>query len=44
MRAAARTRLGDAVVDLYQNYARTELRLYDEVVTCYERELLFERG
>ncbi|MDX6408602.1 MAG: hypothetical protein QOE13_1673, partial [Gaiellaceae bacterium] len=24
--------------------ARTEQRLFDEVVTCYERERLFERG
>ena len=25
------------------NYASTEQRLFDEVVTCYERERLFER-
>jgi glutamine synthetase len=42
--SAARTLLGDDVVDHYLNYARTEQRLYDEVVTCYERERLFERG
>jgi glutamine synthetase len=42
--AVARTLLGDDVVDHYLNYARTEQRLFDEVVTCYERELLFERG
>ena len=30
--------LGDEVVDHYLNYARTEQRLFDEVVTCYERE------
>ncbi len=40
----ARPALGDDVVDHYLNYARTEQRLFDEVVTCYERERLFERG
>jgi glutamine synthetase len=40
----ARAALGDAVVDHYLNYARTEQRLFDAVVTCYERERLFERG
>src|SRR5919108_775777 len=40
----ARAALGDEVVDHYLNYARTEQRLFDEVVTCYERERLFERG
>ncbi len=40
----AREALGDDVVDHYLNYARTEQRLFDEVVTCYERERLFERG
>ena len=40
----ARTALGDDVVDHYLNYARTEQRLFDEAVTCYERERLFERG
>jgi glutamine synthetase len=40
----ARTALGDDVVDHYLNYARTEQRLFDEVVTCYERERFFERG
>jgi glutamine synthetase len=40
----ARTSLGDDVVDHYLNYARTEQRLFDEVVTCYERERFFERG
>jgi glutamine synthetase len=40
----ARRALGDEVVDHYLNYARTEQRLFDEVVTCYERERLFERG
>jgi glutamine synthetase len=40
----ARTAFGDDVVDHYLNYARTEQRLFDEVVTCYERERMFERG
>jgi glutamine synthetase len=40
----ARAALGDDVVDHYLNYARTEQRLFDEVVTSYERERLFERG
>jgi glutamine synthetase len=40
----ARTLLGGEVIDHYLNYARTEQRLFDEVVTCYERERLFERG
>jgi glutamine synthetase len=40
----ARQALGDEVVDHYLNYARTEQRLFDEVVTCYERERMFERG
>jgi glutamine synthetase len=40
----ARAALGDDVVDHYLNYARTEQRLFDSAVTCYERERLFERG
>ncbi len=40
----ARAAFGDHVVDHYLNYARTEQRLFDEVVTCYERERLFERA
>jgi glutamine synthetase len=36
--------LGAGVVDHYLNFGRTEQRLYDEVVTCYERERMFERG
>jgi len=40
----ARAALGDEVVDHYLTYARTEQRLFDEVVTCYERERMFERG
>ena len=39
-----RQALGEEVVDHYLNYARTEQRLFDEVVTCYERERMFERG
>jgi glutamine synthetase len=40
----ARAAFGDEVVDHYLNYAHTEQRLFDHVVTCYERERLFERG
>jgi glutamine synthetase len=40
----ARAALGDQVVDHYLNYARTEQRLFDETVTCYERERFFERS
>ena len=40
----ARGVLGDEVVDHYLNYGRTEQRLFDEAVTCWERERLFERG
>ena len=40
----AREAFGDDVVDHYLNYAKTEQQLFDEVVTCYERERLFERG
>jgi glutamine synthetase len=40
----ARATLGDEIVDHYLNYARTEQRLFDGVVTCYERERFFERG
>ncbi|HYY03792.1 MAG TPA: glutamine synthetase family protein [Gaiellaceae bacterium] len=40
----AREAFGDEVVDHYLNYARTEQRLFDETVTCYERERLFERA
>ena len=40
----ARAAFGDEVVDHYLNYARTEQRLFDQVVTGYERERLFERG
>jgi glutamine synthetase len=42
--AIARGALGDEVVDHYLNYARIEQQLFDEVVTSYERERLFERG
>src|SRR3954453_6156881 len=40
----AREALGDGVVEHYLNYGRTEQRLFDEAVTCYERERLYERG
>jgi glutamine synthetase len=40
----ARAALGDDVVDHYLNYARIEQRLFDGVVTDWERERLFERG
>jgi len=40
----ARAVFGDDVIDHYLNYARTEQRLFDKVVTTYERERLFERG
>jgi glutamine synthetase len=42
--AVARAAFGDEVVDHYLNYGRTEQRLFDEAVTCWERERLFERG
>jgi glutamine synthetase len=42
--SVARAALGDEVVDHYLNYGRTEQRLFDEAVTCWERERLFERG
>jgi glutamine synthetase len=40
----ARAAFGDEVVDHYLNYGRTEQRLFDGVVTSWERERLFERG
>ena len=40
----ARAAFGDDVVDHYLNYGHTEQRLFDQVVTGYERERLFERG
>jgi glutamine synthetase len=40
----AREAFGDEVFDHYLNYAKTEQRLFDQTVTCYERERLFERG
>ncbi len=42
--SVARAAFGDDVVDHYLNYARTEQRLFDRAVTCYERERFFERG
>ena len=40
----ARVAFGDDVVDHYLTYARAEQRLFDEVVTGYERRRMFERG
>ena len=40
----ARGAFGDDVVDHYLNYARTEQRLFDSVVTDYEIARMFERG
>jgi glutamine synthetase len=40
----ARRAFGDAVHKHYLNYGRTEQRLFDEVVTDYERRRMFERG
>ena len=40
----ARAASGDLVVDHFLNYARTEQEIFDKVVTCWERERLFERG
>jgi len=42
--SVAREAFGDDVVEHYLNYGRVEQRLFDEVVTCWERERLFERG
>lgn len=41
---AGRAAFGDDVIDHYLTYARTEQRLFDQVVTGYERERMFERG
>jgi glutamine synthetase len=40
----ARAAFGEAVWKHYLNYGRTEQRLFDEVVTDYERRRMFERG
>jgi glutamine synthetase len=42
--ATARDALGPEVVEHYLNYARVEQRLFDSVVTGWEKERLFERG
>ncbi len=39
----ARDAFGDEMIDHYLNYARIEQQLFDQEVTCYERERLFER-
>jgi glutamine synthetase len=41
--SVARGAFGDEVVEHYLNYARIEQADFDRVVTCYERERLFER-
>jgi glutamine synthetase len=40
----AKRTFGDEVWSHYLNYGRTEQRLFDEVVTDYERTRMFERG
>ncbi len=40
----ARTAFGEDVWRHYLNYGRTEQRLFDQVVTDYERRRMFERG
>jgi glutamine synthetase len=40
----ARRAFGEEVWAHYLNYGRTEQRLFDEVVTDYERSRMFERG
>jgi glutamine synthetase len=40
----ARATFGESVWRHYLNYGRTEQRLFDEVVTDYERRRMFERG
>jgi glutamine synthetase len=42
--AFARETFGEGVWRHYLNYGRTEQRLFDEVVTDYERRRMFERG
>lgn len=39
----ARQAFGDAVVDHYLHFLRTEQRKFDEIVTCWERARFFER-
>jgi glutamine synthetase len=40
----AKQTFGESVHKHYVNYGRTEQRLFDEVVTDYERRRMFERG
>jgi glutamine synthetase len=42
--AFAREAFGEPMWKHYLNYGRTEQRLFDEVVTDYERRRMFERG
>jgi glutamine synthetase len=40
----AHAAFGDDVVAHYLNYGQAEQHLFDQVVTCWERERLYERG
>ena len=40
----AKSAFGEEVWAHYLNYGRTEQRLFDQVVTDYERTRMFERG
>ena len=40
----ARQAFGESAWKHYLNYGRTEQRLFDQVVTDYERRRMFERG
>jgi glutamine synthetase len=42
--AFARSAFGESVWKHYLNYGQTEQRLFDQVVTDYERRRMFERG
>ena len=42
--ALARAIFGDEVVDHYLHFLKTEQRMFDEVVTCWERARFFERA
>ena len=39
-----RAALGDEVVEHYLNYGRVEQRSFDQAVTCWEQERLYEWG
>jgi glutamine synthetase len=40
----ARAALGDEIVDHYPNYGRVEQFLFDQTLTRWVRERLYERG